>query len=52
MQLEDLTEHSLTLEKERDFYFGKVSKLTVIDIELDLNNTKLNLSRSYVTSRP
>lgn len=27
MQLEDLTEHSLTLEKERDFYFGKVSRV-------------------------
>lgn len=26
LQLEDLTEHSLTLEKERDFYFAKVSR--------------------------
>jgi len=27
LQLEDLTEHSLTLEKERDFYFAKVSHI-------------------------
>lgn len=35
MQLEDLTEHSLTLEKERDFYFGKLRNVeTMIQTRL------------------